>query len=107
MTGFRQQNPEWFVNECYSREKYALCYGSPISPINGQDMWPNVESEDLLPPDFKKGPGRPRKLRIRETGEEGARRRLPGVSYRCTRCDKIGHNIKSCKSKVQDPNALK
>ncbi|XP_058755001.1 uncharacterized protein LOC131628150 [Vicia villosa] len=70
-------------------------------------MWPNVESEDLLPPDFKKGPGRPRKLRIRETGEEGARRRLPGVSYRCTRCDKIGHNIKSCKSKVQDPSALK
>ncbi|XP_058757199.1 uncharacterized protein LOC131630445 [Vicia villosa] len=105
--GFRQQNPELFVHECYSREKYALCYGFPISPINGQDMWPIVESEDLLPPDYKKGPGRPRKLRIRETGEEGARRRLPGVSYRCTRCDKIGHNIKSCKSKVQDPSALK
>ncbi|XP_058783791.1 uncharacterized protein LOC131658519 [Vicia villosa] len=105
--GFRQQNPELFVHECYSREKYALCYGFPISPINGQDMWPMVESEDLLPPDFKKGPGRSRKLRIRETREEGARRRLPGVSYWCTRCDKIGHNIKSCKSKVQDPSALK
>ncbi|XP_058725696.1 uncharacterized protein LOC131596990 [Vicia villosa] len=105
--GFRQQNPELFVHECYSREKYSLCYGFPISPINGQEVWPIVESEYILPPDYKKGPGRPRKLRIRETGEEGARRRLPGVSYRCTRCDKIGHNIKSCKSKVQDPSALK
>ncbi|XP_058773017.1 uncharacterized protein LOC131647121 [Vicia villosa] len=105
--GFRNQNPELFVHECYTRDKYALCYGAAVSPINGRDMWPEVETEELLPPTYKKGPGRPRKLRIRETGEEGARRRLPGVSYRCTRCDKIGHNVKSCKSKKQDPNALK
>ncbi|KAI5384163.1 hypothetical protein KIW84_071245 [Lathyrus oleraceus] len=25
----------------------------------------------------------------------------------CTKCDKFGHNIQSCKSKKQDPNALK
>ena len=105
--GFRQQNPEDFVDDCYSREKYKLCYGFVVSPINGQDMWPEVESDELLPPMFKKGPGRPRKLRIRESGEEGARRRLPGVSYRCTTCDKFGHNAQSCKSTTQDPNALK
>ncbi|XP_058749599.1 uncharacterized protein LOC131622543 [Vicia villosa] len=104
---FRQQNPKLFVDECYSRDKYALCYGFAVSPINGQEMWPEVETEDLLPPNYKKGPGRPRKLRIRETGEEGARRRLPGVAYRCTKCDKVGHNVKSCKSKEQHPNALK
>ena len=57
---------------------------------------------------YKKGPGRPRKLRIRECGEEGARRRrLPGVSYRCTKCDKFGHNAQTCKSTTQDPNGLK
>ncbi|XP_058751316.1 uncharacterized protein LOC131624382 [Vicia villosa] len=105
--GFRQQNPEDFVDECYSRERYKLCYSFAVSPINGQDMWPEVESDELLPPMFKKGPGRPRKLRIRETGEDGARRRLPGVSYRCTTCDKFGHNAQSCKSSVQDQNALK
>ncbi|XP_058776719.1 uncharacterized protein LOC131651056 [Vicia villosa] len=105
--GFRQQNPESFVDACYSREKYALWYGFVVSLINGQEMWPEVESEELLPPSFKKGPDRSRKLRIRESGEEGARIRLPSVSYRCTKCDKIGHNVKSCKSKKQNPNSLK
>ncbi|XP_058733420.1 uncharacterized protein LOC131605036 [Vicia villosa] len=46
--GFRQQNPEDFVDDCYSRDTYKLCYGFPISPINGQEMWPefghNVQS---------------------------------------------------------------
>ncbi|XP_058734066.1 uncharacterized protein LOC131605767 [Vicia villosa] len=68
--GFRQQNPEDFVHEYYTRD-------------------------------------RPRKLRIRESGEEGARRRLPGVSYRCTKCYKVGHNVKTCKSKRQNQSAMK
>ncbi|XP_058776962.1 uncharacterized protein LOC131651313 [Vicia villosa] len=108
--GFRQQNPKDFVYEYNTRYKYAMCmmcYGFAVSPINGNDMWPEVEGEELLPPNYKKGSGRPRKLRIRESGEEGAKRRLPGVSYRCTKCDKVGHNVKSCKSKRQNPNALK
>jgi hypothetical protein len=56
---------------------------------------------------YKNGPGRPRKLRIREVGEEGARRRRKGVVYFCTKCNKPGHNAGSCKSKEQDPNGLK
>jgi hypothetical protein len=56
---------------------------------------------------YKNGPGRPRKLRIREVGEEGARRRRKGVVYICTKCNKPGHNAGSCKSKIQDPNGLK
>lgn len=48
-------------------------------------MWPEVQSEELLPHMYKKGPGRPRKLRITN----------------------FGHNVQSCKSEKQDPNALK
>ncbi|CAK8542579.1 unnamed protein product [Lathyrus sativus] len=88
-------------------KKYTLCYGFAVSPTNGQEMWPKVECEEIPPPRYKKGPGRPRKLRIRECGEEGARRRFSGVSYRCAKCDKFGHNVESCNSKKQDPNALK
>lgn len=105
--GYMQQNSEMFIDECYSRKKYVFCYGFSMSPINGYEMWHEVQSEELLPPLYKKGPGRPKKLRIREYGEDGARRRLSGVSYRCTKCDKLGHNVQSCKSKKQDPNALK
>lgn len=69
-----------FVDACYSREKYALCYAFSVSPINGQEMWHEVQSEELLPPMYKKGPGRSRKLRIRDCGEDGSRRWLFGVS---------------------------
>ncbi|XP_050877691.1 uncharacterized protein LOC127081480 [Lathyrus oleraceus] len=65
---YRKQNPDEFVYACYTREKFALCYGFSVSPINGQDMWPEVEMEPPLPPAYKNGPGRPKKIRIRETG---------------------------------------
>ncbi|RHN79571.1 putative transcription factor interactor and regulator CCHC(Zn) family [Medicago truncatula] len=60
----------------------------------------------MLPPVFKKGPGRPKKLRFRELGEGGGRFRRPGVAYRCTTCDKFGHNDRRCKEN-QNPAALK
>ncbi|XP_058783089.1 uncharacterized protein LOC131657741 [Vicia villosa] len=104
---YRSQNPCEFVDECYSRNKYAECYGYAVSPINGQDMWPEVDIEPPLPPVYKTAPGRPRKIRIRESGEEGARKRRQGVAYKCTKCDKFGHNSLTCKAKTHDPNALK
>ncbi|KAI5411318.1 hypothetical protein KIW84_056421 [Lathyrus oleraceus] len=70
-------------------------------------MWPEVQSDELLPPLYKKGPDRPRKLRIRECDEDDSKSRFPSIYYRCTKCDKFRHNIQSCKSKKQDLNALK
>ncbi|KAI5427002.1 hypothetical protein KIW84_032432 [Lathyrus oleraceus] len=75
---YRKQNPNDFVNECYTREKYAFCYRYFVSPINGQDMWPEVQTDDLQPLVYKNGLGRSRKVRIRECGEDGAKRRIPG-----------------------------
>jgi hypothetical protein len=98
------------VDKCYSRERYALCYGFGINAINGVDMWPKPaqdEDEVILPPLYKNGPGRPRKLRIRGTDEDGARKRRRVGTYTCTRCSLPGHNTLSCKSKEQDPNGLK
>ncbi|KAI5409153.1 hypothetical protein KIW84_054818 [Lathyrus oleraceus] len=46
-----------------------------MSPINGMDMWPEVEAKELQPPLYKIIPDGPRKVRIRECGEDGARRR--------------------------------
>ncbi|KAI5437350.1 hypothetical protein KIW84_023457 [Lathyrus oleraceus] len=104
---YRKQNLDEFVDACYTREKFALCYGFSVSPINGQDMWPEVEMEPPLPPAYKNGPGRPKKIRIRESGEDGARKRRSGVAYKCTKCDNFGHNAMTCKATTQDPNALK
>ncbi|KAK2450797.1 hypothetical protein QL285_009897 [Trifolium repens] len=107
--GYRFQDPIDFMDNYYSREKYASCYGFGVSPINGADMWPKPPEgvdENILPPMYKNGPGRPRKLRIRAVGEEDARKRRRGV-YHCTTCNNTSHNAKSCKATEQDPNSLK
>jgi hypothetical protein len=107
---FESRNPEDYVHACYLRATYEKCYNHGVSPINGQDRWPapDVEIEEMLPPEYKRGPGRPKKLRIRECGEvNGGRFRRPGVGYRCTKCNKLGHNAGTCKSTTQDPEAAK
>src|SRR4051812_7978576 len=68
--GFKNQRPEDFVDDYYSKVAYAKCYNYSVSPINGQDMWPEVDMEEMLPPSYKRGPGRPKKLRRREPGED-------------------------------------
>lgn len=54
------------MDDCYSRERYALCYIIAISPINGMNMWPEVDADVLHPPLYKKGPRKPKKIRFRE-----------------------------------------
>ncbi|WJX90243.1 hypothetical protein P8452_72160 [Trifolium repens] len=106
---YQGKDPADFVDDCYSREKYAACYGYAISAINGVDMWPKppdgVVEEKILPPLYKRGPGRPKKLRIREFDEDGVRKPRKG-KYHCTTCGESDHNTGSCK-KPHDPNALK
>jgi hypothetical protein len=102
------KNPIDYVHEYYLREKYAACYGFAISAINGVDMWPEPADgvEEIQPPMYKRPPGRPKKLRIRQFDENGVRKPRRGKK-RCTKCGIAGHTVMSCKSKIQDPNALK
>jgi hypothetical protein len=73
-------------------------------------MWPKpAEGVDdtILPPLYKNGPGRPRKLRIRGTDEDVAGKKKRVAAYTFTRCSLPGHNSLTCKSKEQCPNGLK
>ncbi|XP_045805909.1 uncharacterized protein LOC123898916 [Trifolium pratense] len=98
--GFSNQNPEDFVDHYYSREAYELCYSFSVSAINGQDMWPEaeVEVEDMLPPQYKRGPGRPKKMRRRDAHEDAKPRKQRPAPNRCTKCGNPGHNTRGCKS---------
>jgi hypothetical protein len=51
---YRKKNPKDFVDQCYSRAKYQQCYGFGVSPINGMDMWPEVDIKEPLPPHYKR-----------------------------------------------------
>ncbi|XP_058763697.1 uncharacterized protein LOC131637122 [Vicia villosa] len=66
--GFRQQTPEDFVDDCYSREKYKLCYGFAVSPINGHDMWPESCKSTTQDPNGLK---RKKKVKTQPTQSDG------------------------------------
>ncbi|KAK2409856.1 hypothetical protein QL285_045255 [Trifolium repens] len=96
------ENENDFDDKGYKSEEL----GSSDPDVSGEERGPRYEKyrKEHMNANFK---WKPRKLRIREVGEEGSRRRRKGVVYLCTKCSKPGHNAGSCKSKEQDPNRLK
>lgn len=95
---YRGGAPERYVHKYYLRESYELCYGQSISPINGQNKWPTMDYNTILPPLFKQGPGRPKKLRRRELDENlnPTKLKRTKTSNKCGRCHKFSHNSRSC-----------
>ncbi|KAI5398136.1 hypothetical protein KIW84_063796 [Lathyrus oleraceus] len=77
---YQNLNPELYVDSCSMRDANKLCYENNVSPVNGMNMWSNVDVEDMLPPQYKKGPGRPKKLRFKEHDETWSRMRRSGVT---------------------------
>ena len=75
-----------------TRQRFGLL------PINGQDMWYEASSAQVLPPPFRVQLGRPKKLRKRETDEavsiletQIAKLRLFDVQMTCQLCKGVGH----------------
>lgn len=95
-------NPIKYVDKCYHKSTYVSCYNEVISPINGQNKWPRITDPEILPPSYKRGPGRPKKLRRREPDEETQTRwQRTNTSHRCKSCLEYGHNKRTCKKNKQ------
>lgn len=93
-------DPSLYVHRYYTKVCYQDCYNQIISPINGQNKWPKTDYPEVLPPQFKRGPGRPKKLRRREPDEdrmENGKWSRSHTSSRCKKCLKYGHNKRTCK----------
>lgn len=93
-----EKQPEDCVSDYYKRQAYELTYGPVISPINGQNKWPTTDDVEIQPPKYKRGPGRPKKLRRREPdeGQESVRIRRQWTSNKCGSCNEAVHNSKTC-----------
>lgn len=102
---YKGYNPELYVHRYYNRETYELCYSQTISPINGQNKWPKTYYNHIFPPQYKRGPGRPKKLRRREPDEDPNPSKLKRTrtSNRCKRCHHYGHNSRTCKNPPINP----
>jgi len=36
-----------YVDNYYSRDTYDVCYGHKVVSINGMDMWPTIELDEI------------------------------------------------------------
>ena len=54
-----------FVDRCYHKDAYIRSNTPIINPVNGPQQWPNRRLNSMVPLEFKKKPGRPKKVRKR------------------------------------------
>ncbi|XP_058759808.1 uncharacterized protein LOC131633114 [Vicia villosa] len=95
-------DPIKYVHKCYHRNNYLACYNEFITPLNGQNEWPRTTDPDILPPSFKRGPSRPKKLRRRDPYEASQNKwKRTNTSHRCKTCFEYGHNKRTRKKNKQ------
>ncbi|KAI8530433.1 hypothetical protein RHMOL_Rhmol11G0057800 [Rhododendron molle] len=61
--------PEDYVSEWYHKHTFEATYQHIMHPLNGPDMWEKSGKDPVLPAEFTKQPGRPKKSRRREPDE--------------------------------------
>ncbi|KAB1207710.1 hypothetical protein CJ030_MR7G005498 [Morella rubra] len=75
---FDKQNPEDFIHRCYHMDTFREAYRFPIESMLGPDEWPKDDDNTILPPQYRRQPGRPRVARRRGLDE-------PDETYKVTR----------------------
>ena len=102
----RGDDPQTYAQDFYQLDAYYATYANTVFPPNTDAAAANtvadplipLTEDDLLPPNTRRQPGRPKKRRIRggtEGGDRGARR-----AFRCSRCGSTGHSRRTCTQPV-------
>ena len=97
---FLNKDPLNFVHDYYKCETYIKTYEHLLSPINGKDLWPVVDSSHLQPPNVKIKVGRKKMARRREPEEIAPNATAlgrKGIKMTCKNCGLVGHNKRGCK----------
>ncbi|KAL4289578.1 hypothetical protein GQ457_14G016010 [Hibiscus cannabinus] len=96
------RKPEDYVNECYHKSTQIAIYSNIISPVKGSEQWtPVTEMEPILPPAFRRPPGRPTKKRRKEADEVNNPKLCKrGQQSNCSKCGMSGHNKRTCRGQI-------
>jgi hypothetical protein len=91
--------PNKYVNACFSIEQYKTTYQHVLQPVEHESAWPVSPNPRPLPPRVKKMPGRPQTKRRMDPSERvnsNTKSSRVGIQIRCGRCHGTGHNKKTC-----------
>lgn len=96
-----------FVSQWFTTDMFLKSYQYNIMPLNGSDMWPQVDYIKPLPPKKRRLPGRPTVKRRRDQEEredKGRKHKVTkiGAVLRCSICKERGHNKVRCPKKPTD-----
>ncbi|CAF2331047.1 unnamed protein product [Brassica napus] len=95
----RGLNPGLFVHQYYSKANMCAAYSESIRPIDElldvKEIPPHIVAYKCLPPDVKRGAGRPVKRRYECFGEQATARKK-ARKQACSRCHRTGHNRARC-----------
>ncbi|KAF7120871.1 hypothetical protein RHSIM_Rhsim13G0222200 [Rhododendron simsii] len=101
---FKHENILDYCHPCYGKETNADIYKGIIYPINGWTMWPSSGCVPVLPPNYGRSAGKPKKSRRKEREElenpDADKLKRQNTSLTCGKCGQWGHNIRSCKNEV-------
>ena len=91
---------EEYVDPMYTKEKFMVAYEILFNPIPGEHDWPATEYDPISPPVVRTKPGRPKKARRKEEGEEMHPYKVTrkGLAVKCGKCYQWGHNARTCKA---------
>ena len=98
------KDPETFVAHWYHKATYMEAYSHVLQPMRGRDIWDKTGLEAILPPAFRKLPGRPKTKRRADKDEVKKVGKLArvGLQMTCKLCKRTGHNIRGCPNRNKD-----
>ncbi|KAL4378422.1 hypothetical protein GQ457_02G034530 [Hibiscus cannabinus] len=94
------KEPQTFISEWYTKERYLASYKHVLQPIRGKNFWPKREDDPIGPPKLKVKPGRPKKKRRKDKDEPVKQKygKLSSVGFKitCSNCKQVGHRKNKC-----------
>ncbi|KAF2324187.1 hypothetical protein GH714_009601 [Hevea brasiliensis] len=102
---FMKHNPVDYVDPYYSKIQYLVIYQNALEPLNGLEMWPEVDGLAILPPQHKNMPGRQKRNRKKDASEDPKNDKMSrkGMEMHCQHCMQLGHNKRACPVLDQPP----
>jgi hypothetical protein len=89
--------PMDYVSHWYTMDMLKKAFEPIVYPMPGEEQWTKTNCEHINPPMVRIQPGRPRVVRTRGPDEprNQYRMRKGGVTMRCSRCRRTGHNART------------